>query len=337
MRYNIAIPLKIAKYLSIRRKPLREVIAMSLSLAELQAVSEIATLIYNFLPGTPHPYADPRISFAGVAKDIGLYGFWRGGSKLPAINMLLKMTLETRRDLFCRLILEIVHRGLIYRNNKGNPITREEIKKLNELIIRVRFKIPELWDPTFLDSLPSAKAKEEKKEQINQAGLDMLKKEFLELEKIETNKRGFVFEKFLKTLFAYFGLEPKNSFRLTGEQIDGSLEIDGNTYLVEAKWHRKPVGNAELLTFYGKVEGKSKWSRGLFISYGGFTPEGLEAFSRGRSTNIIAMTGEDIYFILHEKISLIDVIRLKARHAAETGQILIKVQELAWRGYIKRL
>jgi len=68
---------------------------------------------------------------------------------------------------------------------------------------------------------------------------------------------------------------------LVGEQIDGSIEFEGNIYLIEAKWQNALVGNADLLVLHGKVGGKATWSRGIFISYSGFTKEGLEAFLKG--------------------------------------------------------
>ena len=34
-----------------------------------------------------------------------------------------------------------------------------------------------------------------------------------------------------------------------------------------------------LVSFLGKVSGKTAWSRGLHLSYTGFTPDGLEAFT----------------------------------------------------------
>ena len=56
-----------------------------------------------------------------------------GGSKLPAITTLLESTLETRRDLFCNLISEIVRKGLIYRNNKGNT----DLDKLKDALVKL--------------------------------------------------------------------------------------------------------------------------------------------------------------------------------------------------------
>lgn len=303
---------------------------MGISLSETQAVNKIAKILYNFLPGSLPPMANQDISFPGVARDVGLTTFWMGGSKLPAITMLLSGTLEFKRGCFCQLMVEIIRRGSVYRNNKRNAITREEIEELNGLIAKVGFKIPELWDKDFLNSLPCAKAEktEAKGDEDLAKNLDKLKQDLLELQKMEPHKRGFAFERFLKEIFAAFKLEPHSSFRLVGEQIDGSLQLDGETYLVEATWQNEMIGNEELLAFRGKVEGKATWSRGLYISYSGFSSDGLIAFSRGRATNVIGMTGEDIWFIVDGKISLTDAIRSKARCAAEFGQFLTRVYEL---------
>ena len=305
---------------------------MPVSLAESQAVAEIAELLYDFLPGKPYPYADPRISFQGVAHDAGLSGLWKGGSKLPAISALLDRTLATRRDLFCKLAVEIVRRGIAYRNNKGNPIARDEIRLLNDLITRVGFKIPELWDSAFLDSLPSAQVgPPAPKEEITQEALGVLRNEFLDLSSVQPQPRGYAFEKFLNKLFAAFDLQPRTPFRLKGEQIDGSLDHDGHTYLVEARWQNQPVGARDLLAFHEQVEGKSSWSRGLFISHSGFSEDGLVAFARGRATSIIGLTGQDLYFILSAELSLATAISQKARRAAEAGEFLATVQELSLR------
>lgn len=312
---------------------------MTVSLIDAQTLSDISELIYSFLPGKPHPYANQKISFEAIAQDTGLSVFWTGGSKLPAINYLLSKTLEAKRGQFCNLIIAIVNRGMIYRKSKKNPITREEIATLNELIRKVGFKIPELWNTVFLNSLPSSSVKNDtqnskiEKENDKRPDLKTLLNKFLDFESLEAHKRGYIFEEFLKELFDAYGLKPRSSFRLVGEQIDGSLELDNNTYLIEAKWHKQLIGNKELLALYGKVDGKASWSRGLYISYAGFTADGLEAFSRGRATNIITMTGQDIYFILEGGISLVDCIKKKARWAAETGEIYKSAYELLYVEY----
>jgi hypothetical protein len=258
---------------------------------------------------------------------VGVKEFWTGGSKLPAITALLEQTLAERRNKFCPLVVEIVRKGMAYRNKKGNPITREEIQQLNELITCVQFKIPELWDPVFLDSLPSNRPKP-KPEIPSKSELLELKNNLITLHNLSPQERGFAFEKFLQDLFSFFDLAPRGSFRLVGEQIDGSFQLDQDTYLVEAKWHQQPVGEADLLVFAGKVGKKSAWSRGLFVSYSGFTPDGLEAFSRGQATNIIGIDGQDLYLLLEGEMSLVEAIVRKSRRAAETGEFFVSVYQL---------
>lgn len=315
---------------------------MSLSLEEIRAISDIAKLLYSFLPGNPHPYADPSISFKGIAYELGLGSFWqKRSSKLPAITNLLENTLDSKREMFRPLIIESVKRGIKYKASKGEEITREEIEKLNQLLLKVKFKIPELWDKAFLDSLPSIRSEKveeekEKRKEIEKEKLEQLKKELVKMKDMESpQKRGYAFERFLQELFNLFNLKPKSPFRLTGEQIDGSIEFEGHTYLIEAKWQNELTGQNDLLVFREKVESKATWSRGLFITYSGFTREGLEAFSRGRPTNLIAMTGEDLWAIIDGEMGLDDAIRLKSRFAAETGMPMVRVYELKTLYYLR--
>jgi len=163
---------------------------------------------------------------------------------------------------------------------------------------------------------------------VTESILTELKEKLLLLDKLDPHNRGFEFEKFLKDLFEAHQLAPRSSFRLTGEQIDGSFELNSDVYLLEAKWHAKQIAQIDLLAFREKVESKSAWSRGLFISNSGFTDNGLTAFARGRATNIIGMTGQDLFFILSGEISLIEALTQKARTAAETGEFYVPVFDL---------
>jgi hypothetical protein len=140
--------------------------------------------------------------------------------------------------------------------------------------------------------------------------------------------RGFAFERFLDDAFASFNLAPRKSFRLVGEQIDGSFHLAHETYLVEAKWQDPQIGNRELQSFAGVVRGKSTWSRGLYVSYSGFSADGLEAFGRGDATRIICINGLELWQIFTHTLDFAEVLSLKTRRAAETGRAHFSVGEL---------
>lgn len=301
---------------------------MPIDLKQTQAVTHMANLLYDFLPGSPNPFANQRLSFPGCASKAGVGSLWIGGSKKPAIAQLLSATLEKARDRFCPLLVEIIHAGIIYRSNKANPVTREEVVALNGFIKDVGFKIPELWAADFLHGLPSVKPTTNPSSAEN-VNLTSYLDEFVQLSKLDPHPRGFAFQEFLNKIFYVQGLAPKGAFRLQGEEIDGSFELNSATYLLEAKWQTNRVAQKDLAAFGIKVGGKSTWSRGLIISYSGFTPEGLHAWAHGKQTNIIGMDSLDLVFILQGKMDLKKAIELKARHAAETNKMFISVYDLA--------
>ena len=177
-------------------------------------------------------------------------------------------------------------------------------------------------------SFDAGRAKVNKHSAVSASVLSELKEQLLLLEKLDPQNRGFQFEKFLNVLFESHQLAPRGSFRLIGEQIDGSFELNNDVYLLEAKWHAKQTAQADLLVFREKVESKSVWTRGLFVSVGGFTDDGLAAFARGRATNIIGMTGQDLFFVLSGDMTLTDALSEKARKAAETGEFYVSVFDL---------
>jgi len=299
------------------------------NLKESNAITELASVLYDFLPGS----GNNSTAFPIAAANVGVAEFWTPGSKKPAIVTLLSQTLEHKRAKFCPLILAVVQQSLSWRRGKGNPLTRGEIEKLNKLLLGVSFRIPELHDPDFLHSLEAKPSSENESVAVgapalNAKRLEALGHELVRVSALDPVPRGYAFEKFLKELFDVYGMSARASFRLTGEQIDGSFVLHSETYLLEAKWESPRTGAAPLHAFAGKVGGKAAWSRGLFISQAGFTPEGLEAYGRGRPTPIICMDGLDLYETLSRSLRLDDVIARKVRRAAETGVPFARVRDL---------
>lgn len=156
--------------------------------------------------------------------------------------------------------------------------------------------------------------------------LGELRDELVAVASLQAHQRGYAFEVFLKRSFDLAGLTAREPFRNTGEQIDGSFLLGDETYLFEAKWQALPTGVADLHVFHGKLEQKAAWARGLFVSYNGFTAEGLTAFGSGK--RLICMDGRDIYDALDRQIPLKPVLERKVRRAAETGRPFISVREL---------
>jgi hypothetical protein len=80
-----------------------------------------------------------------------------------------------------------------------------------------------------------------------------LKAGYLETMNLPAQARGFALEKLLHETFEAFDLDPKASFRIAGEQIDGGLTFGGEYFLLEAKWQQHPTGRDDLDVFSAKV------------------------------------------------------------------------------------
>lgn len=85
--------------------------------------------------------------------------------------------------------------------------------------------------------------------------LQELEDEFARLHGMEdaAQARGYAFERFLKKWFDAWGLDARASFKLIGEQIDGSFEHRGTVYLIEAKWTNARTDAAALRSFQEKA------------------------------------------------------------------------------------
>lgn len=150
--------------------------------------------------------------------------------------------------------------------------------------------------------------------------------------KIATNKnaqeRGYQFEKYLHNLFEQNDLEPRGSFKIRGEQIDGSFCLGNEVYLLEAKWQSSPSDKSELVIFNEKVKSKSAFTRGYFISHAGYSPHAVETFNSGRTVHIVLMDGQELAIMLERKIDLKMVLEKKIRCLAEEGNCYKNIREL---------
>lgn len=322
-----------------------------LSLKESRAVGDLAQCFYDFLLGSGYSKWKGHVSFKTVAEKVGVGDFWQSGSKIPMITSLLQRTLEHRRRLFEPLILEIVRAGIIYREKQGRPLRPEDIDTLNGLVLEVGFKFPELWDPDFRNSLRmdgSQRAQELfdqalKEERVKESAQSKKSQQILELKdqyfalyyESDRQKAGLSLEKVLNRLFALHGLAPREPFKVIGEQIDGSFELDHETYLLEAKWLKNPIPEAELLTFRGKIEGKSAYTRGVFISISGISDDAKQAIVHGKQPTFFVMDGYDLTMVLSEDIGLLEFLRQRRRILAEEGLVVIPYQDL-WAGSRKK-
>lgn len=143
----------------------------------------------------------------------------------------------------------------------------------------------------------------------------------------DPQKRGYDLEKLFREMFSLFDLDPKASFKLEAEQIDGAFCFDGTDFLLEARWHAARMDANSLYSLEGKLNRKLDNTLGLFVSINGFTPGAISANSSGRRT-LLLMDGADLMIVLDGRLDLNELLRLKKRHAVQTGEVFLSATDV---------
>ena len=150
---------------------------------------------------------------------------------------------------------------------------------------------------------------------------DVLRDRFIGLmSEANAQARGYLFETFLNDLFEFEGLDPRRSFKLGGEQIDGSFNWRSRTHLVEAKWTQAPAAGLEFGAFNYKLEGKTVDTRGLFVSVHGYSTDAIKGVNGKGALKFVCIDGAHLMRALTADNGLTSILEKIWRHADETGE-----------------
>ncbi len=168
------------------------------------------------------------------------------------------------------------------------------------------------------------RSKQEMKIQLRQQQLqkiEELKTEYYSLFSSENpQKRGYRLEKIVANLFKNSDIDYHESYRndTNTQQLDGYFRFEGFDYLVEIKWEKDPINSSKIASLKQKVDTKLTSTRGLFISVNGFRDEVIQDFSN-RDSKILFMDGQELSYILENRISLYEALKVKIIGASKTG------------------
>jgi len=145
--------------------------------------------------------------------------------------------------------------------------------------------------------------------------------------KDDPQQRGYGLEDLLADLFDLNEISYRRPYRTKTEQIDGHFTFKGFDYLVEARWRAVLPSEADLGGFKSKIDKKLTSTRGLFVSINGFRAEVVQEFTKGASSNMVLVDGEDVTLVLEGHLSLSDALDLKIQKAAQEGIIFFPLRE----------
>lgn len=134
-----------------------------------------------------------------------------------------------------------------------------------------------------------------KEQQAKDAAREQLRRDLAALfAEQDPHKRGKLLEPILGRLFEAAGCRVREAFvvRSVGvgviEQIDGVVELDGNIYLVEAKWYAERVGTNEIAPALVRIFGRAG-ARGIILSASGFSDPAIAQAVTALAQNVVVL------------------------------------------------
>lgn len=172
----------------------------------------------------------------------------------------------------------------------------------------------------------TAEVQQERAAATQHAKREKYREAFLQLcAMTDAQQRGFQLERFLNGFLDFEGLNPRSSFKIIGEQIDGSFAWSASTYLVEAKWVKDPVAGAEFGAFIYKIGGKTLDTRGLYISINGYSRQAMAGLQQKGELRFVCIDGSHLLRSLSYGKNFPKLLDVVWRHASETGEAYLPV------------
>jgi hypothetical protein len=130
---------------------------------------------------------------------------------------------------------------------------------------------------------------------------------------------GYDFEAWFYDLVDYFEVLCRRPYVVDGRQVDGTITIDGTTYLVELKFSFGPAGGPDVDVLFKKVHDKLDNTMGVLVAISGYTRPALDGASGPRAL-LLLMDHAHLYKMLSGSATLAEVVTRLRRHASQTGR-----------------
>jgi len=255
---------------------------------------------------------------------------------------------ETKRDFIYRMF------PALERSEKGPGLLRHMARELSE---QVSFPDLDGWEDSNDKKVRASKAvaalraylakqREEAEDQRAQAearkraqelreelarkraDLDTLR---MRLDNLATAlgsaEAGYAFQEWFYDLAAYFEILARRPYTVGGRQIDGSITVDGTTYLVELKFTAQQAGAPDIDVFYKKVVDKADNTMGIMVSISGYSSVAIDGASVPK-TPLLLLDHAHLYAVLAGTVTLKELVNRVRRHSSQTSRAYLPAAEM---------
>ena len=143
---------------------------------------------------------------------------------------------------------------------------------------------------------------------------------------VGTQQGGYDFQTFFYDLLDYCEIQNRRPYVSSGRQIDGSLTLDGTTYLVELKFTATQSDVIDIDSLRAKVDDKADNTMGIMFSISGYSSVAISGAS-GRQSKLILFDASHLYLFFSGSMSFIEIISRVRRHASQTAAAYLAAKD----------
>lgn len=143
-----------------------------------------------------------------------------------------------------------------------------------------------------------------------------------------TQAGGYAFEKWFYEFVKFFDVDHRLPYKADERQIDGSVTIDGTTYLVELKFTANQTGVGDIDSFMAKVNNKADNTMGLFVSMAGYSSVAISQASKPK-TPLLLLDASHVFLALQGLWEFSELVSRVRQHASQTSESYLAASKLA--------
>jgi hypothetical protein len=144
--------------------------------------------------------------------------------------------------------------------------------------------------------------------------------------KIGTQEGGYSFEKWFYELLDFCEITNRKPYKTDGRQIDGSLTLEGTTYLVELKFTKNQSDATVIDSLKAKVNKMADNTMGIIISMSGYSSVAMKEAS-GSKTTLLILDARHLYLYFLGTQNFSDIVSRVRRHVSQTGEAYLDVNQ----------
>lgn len=139
-----------------------------------------------------------------------------------------------------------------------------------------------------------------------------------------TQDGGYKFQDWFYRLSDFFEVECRRPYTTGGRQIDGTITIEGTTYLVELKFTASQSDATDIDSLLAKLGNVADNTMGLMVSMSGYSSVAVTQAS-GKKTPLILLDASHVMSLLYSGWKLGELVARLRRHVSQTGEAFLEV------------